>query len=57
VLSSAAVVPSLVEESRDASLLVLGTRGLGGFIGLVIGPIAYLCFGRAKTKGRPLRSS
>jgi nucleotide-binding universal stress UspA family protein len=40
-------VPVLVEESATASLLVLGTRGLGGFTGLLIGSTAVLLAGRA----------
>jgi len=32
--------PTLVEESAHAVLIVLGTRGLGGFTGLVIGSTA-----------------
>ena len=46
VLESAAVVPALVVQSRSASLLVLGSRGLGGFTGLVIGSTAVLLAGR-----------
>lgn len=47
VLSAASVVPAMVNESRTASLVVLGTRGLGGFAGLVIGSTAVLLAGRA----------
>ena len=47
VLESDPVVPVLVEESRSASLLVLGTRGLGGFTGLLIGSTAVSLAGRA----------
>ena len=45
-LTSAPVVPALVEESRAATLLVLGSRGLGGFTGLVIGSTAVGLAGR-----------
>jgi len=31
------VVPTLLKESRGAALLVLGSRGLGGFTGLLVG--------------------
>ncbi|MFD7658163.1 universal stress protein [Actinosynnema sp. NPDC059797] len=32
--------PALIEESRRARLVVLGSRGLGGFTGLVVGSVA-----------------
>lgn len=40
-------VPTLVKESRDAALVVLGSRGLGGFSGLVVGSTAVELAGRA----------
>jgi nucleotide-binding universal stress UspA family protein len=45
-LEQAPLVPVLVEESRSASLVVLGTRGLGGFTGLLLGSTAVLIAGR-----------
>ena len=46
VLTAASIVPAMVTESRAASLVVLGTRGLGGFTGLLIGSTAVLLAGR-----------
>jgi nucleotide-binding universal stress UspA family protein len=38
----------LVDASRDAQLLVLGHRGLGGFVGLLVGSVAAQATGHAR---------
>ncbi|MEV0726071.1 universal stress protein [Micromonospora purpureochromogenes] len=42
-----APTPVLLDESRDAALLLLGSRGLGGFAELVIGSVAVQVSARA----------
>ncbi|MFI7680081.1 universal stress protein [Actinophytocola sp. NPDC049390] len=45
---TAGVVPTLVRESSAAALVVLGTRGLGGFTGLLVGSTAVEVSARAE---------
>lgn len=43
-----APVPVLLDEARDAALVVLGNRGLGGFAGLLIGSVTVQVSARAQ---------
>jgi nucleotide-binding universal stress UspA family protein len=39
---------ALIHRSRDADLLVIGTRGLGGFAGVLLGSVAHHCIQHAQ---------
>jgi nucleotide-binding universal stress UspA family protein len=41
------VAQALIDGSKDADLLVVGTRGLGGFSGLLMGSVSQQCVGHA----------
>jgi nucleotide-binding universal stress UspA family protein len=37
----------LIEESKDAQLLIVGRRGHGGFLGQVMGSVSSVCAAHA----------
>jgi nucleotide-binding universal stress UspA family protein len=39
---------ALIEESANADMVVVGARGHGGFIGLLLGSVASQCISHAR---------
>lgn len=48
---------ALVEQSEGADMLVVGSRGLGGFAGLVVGSVSQQCLHHAKCPVTVFRAS
>lgn len=46
-LLQGAPAPTLIGESADAYMLVLGSRGHGGFVGLMLGSVSAACAAHA----------
>lgn len=38
---------ALIDHANDADMLVIGTRGLGGFTGMLLGSVAHQCIQRS----------
>ena len=48
VVPDAHPAEALVRASKDAEMLVIGTRGLGGFVGMLLGSVAQQCIQHAE---------
>jgi nucleotide-binding universal stress UspA family protein len=48
VLAHESPAEALIDQSRVADLLVIGTRGLGGFKGMLVGSVAQHCIQHAR---------
>lgn len=48
--------PTLIGESRGARLLIVGSRGLGGFIGMLLGSVSRACAEHAEVPVLVLRA-
>jgi nucleotide-binding universal stress UspA family protein len=44
---NAAPAQALIEDSKDAELLVVGSRGHGGFLGMLVGSVSLNCISHA----------
>ena len=48
VVEEGAPAPTLVERSKGAAILVVGSRGHGAFLGMLIGSVSQYCVTHAR---------